>query len=174
MLLRTWKESMSNSFQEPASWPQNLTSRSVTQWNPFHPDSLGKTKDKDIAKALCRGAATLRVPGYAETDTVKCVGFMAANKVLQVVSTQRGPSYLIPFLQTRGIERGLDMRTLVKINFPTARTLQELEEDLSIECTSSASEWHNTDSVGLGALFIFGNAEWNWKACMRTTQTSRH
>ena len=61
---------------------------------------------------------------------VKCVVFMSANKVLQVVSTQRGPS----------IERGPDMRTLVKINFPNARTLQELEEDLCIECTSSASQ----------------------------------
>ena len=47
---------------------------------------------------------------------------------------------LIPFLQRRGIERGPDMRTLVKINFPNARTLQELEEDLCIECTSSASQ----------------------------------
>lgn len=29
------------------------------------------------------------------------------------------------------------MRALVQINFPTANTLQELEEDLSIACTSS-------------------------------------
>jgi hypothetical protein len=135
MLLHTWKESMSNSFARACFLAAKLNIK--VSWHPFHPDSLGKTKDEDIAEALCRGTATLRVPGYAETDTVKCVGFMAANKVLQVVSTQRGPS-LISFLQTRGTDRGPDMRTLVKINFPNATTLQELEEDLSIESTSSA------------------------------------
>jgi hypothetical protein len=120
MLLHTWKESMSNSFARACFLAAKLNIK--VSWHPFHPDSLGKTKDEDIAEALCRGTATLRVPGYAETDTVKCVGFMAANKVLQVVSTQRGPS-LISFLQTRGTDRGPDMRTLVKINFPNATTL---------------------------------------------------
>lgn len=43
MLLRAWKESMSNSFARACFLAAKLNIK--VSWHPFHPDSLGK-KDK--------------------------------------------------------------------------------------------------------------------------------
>ena len=50
MLLRTWKESMSNSFARACFLAAKLNIK--VSWHPFHLDSLGKIKDEDIAEAL--------------------------------------------------------------------------------------------------------------------------
>ena len=134
MRLHTWKESMSNSFTRACFLAAKLNIK-IT-WYPFHPDSLGSTADEIVAEALCRGGATLRMPGSADTDRARCVGFRIPDRLLIVETAQAGRRQ-IPFQQSRGKGGGSDMRALVQINFPTANTLQELEEDLSIACTSS-------------------------------------
>ena len=88
MRLHTWKESMSNSFTRACFLAAKLNIK-IT-WYPFHPDSLGSTADEIVAEALCRGGATLRMPGSADTDRARCVGFRIPDRLLIVETAQAG------------------------------------------------------------------------------------
>ena len=127
--LRRWRETMDNSFARACFLAAKLKIRVC--WNPFHHDTLWKTSDETVALTLCKGKASLRVPGTDESIRVQCEHVDATRMTLATLSGE-GTEICFPFRRERGMSQGPDMRELLRVNFPMATTLHELQEDLGL------------------------------------------